>query len=506
MQTNTLLLKTVVLVVLGSRLEVKKSYRDLAQQVLKRTKISGQSSGNGSDDEIALSIKDTLDWLSTIGDNGPIPAVDIVARFELSTSTSGHASDFITKSLEGIDEHEQDRIVSRCKLLESEIAQELEVRKLKALLKDASRTISMSDDFVDKGEFLKKTIEELEDVRQRFSGQVQEAEDDFDIGDVKALTEMMRQAQEQWSPHGMLKLGYQGVNDFVGGDGIPRGFFVNINALSHHYKTGMLLDAFTQLPRYNTPYMLDKTKTPMIFRVSFENKPAQDLPDIYKKLYELETGKYVKKSQINPEESAQYLSDKLQINGYRLGWKYYTPNGFTVEHLIAVLEDYIEKGFEIHALIVDYLELICKGGGNRRDDLVITDSIERLRGFCYPRGITVFNAHQLNTKAKELSRDYGPTFVKKMAEGGWSMNCQSLQTKVDLDIALHIVKTESASYLTMARGKMRGETDVPENRRACAYKFEKLGGLVEDICMEQSLAIYDLNGLHSLGSMSSEWE
>ena len=58
---------------------------------------------------------------------------------------------------------------------------------------------------------------------------------------------------------GALKTGYESIDASTGLGGLTRGYFIMLNALSHNYKTGMLLTLMATMSQYK-PVMWDETK------------------------------------------------------------------------------------------------------------------------------------------------------------------------------------------------------------------------------------------------------
>lgn len=497
MNNLLIFIKAIILVSINRRLEDPFNNDDIIRRCLKDLKVANASMGLGSEGEIGLGLRDTLDWISTLDKSVVITKKDLLTRVRMNVHNETHYVEVLANALpEDSEEVSQEELRTRARMIRFEINSEFAKGNLRNTIRDANRRLSGSDEYLDQSEYLDELIVKLSELKSQVKEKGSVAEVEFELGNLESLEEIFVSAKEQWSEAGVLKTGYIGLNRMMGVGGFLRGFFCNFGALTHNYKTGILLDMFMQIPRFNTPYMFDPSKKALLLRISFENRPQQDLPDIYKKLVEMETGQKVVKKDIDPREAARYIKEKFESKGYHIAWRYYSPNDFTVDHLIAVLEEYEQKGYEIHCLNLDYLELICKSKSGKREDLMITDSVERLRGYCYPRGITVLNAHQLSTEAQNIAREGGTNFVSRVAQGGWYMNCKSLHTKLDLEILMHIVKTADASYLTFARGKMRGEVDVPMKHRVFAYKFEEVGGIHEDYPSGECKAIYDLNSLN----------
>jgi hypothetical protein len=290
----------------------------------------------------------------------------------------------------------------------------------------------------------------------------------------------------------------------TGVGGIRRGELVNIGALTHNYKTGKLNDLLREVPLYNTPFMLDPAKKPMVLKLSFENKLEQDLPLIYRSLFEHETGQTIELSEVDPDKAGIYIKDRLEVNGYTVAMECYDPNAFTVYDLIAVLNYYESLGYEIHMVVIDYLELIVRGGMERRDE-AICDAFQIVRNHCFPRGIAAVTGHQLSSEAQVLAREAPSNFTERVAVGGWYRNSRQLHTKLDLEILQHIVIYNGRKFLMTSRGKHRGGERTPMSYLTFSYEFMPVGGICDDVTADKPGVIYNLQSiLNNTGAIEDD--
>ena len=98
------------------------------------------------------------------------------------------------------------------------------------------------------------------------------------------------------------------------------------------------------------------------------------------------------------------------------------------------------------------------------------------------RGITSFTPHQLSTDAKQLIRDgVGEKFVQEIQGKGYFSGSKQLDQEVDLEIYIHIVKMNNASWLTIQRGKHRIPGITKAEHLNCIMKFSDIGTIPDDI-------------------------
>lgn len=391
-----------------------------------------------------------------------------------------------------VDLEDKEYLDERIKSIMVELKHDLNVASIGTMVGDVHRKVNFAAENFDIAETLstlKDQIEEIQNqnasVHEGFGGKV-------DFTDLESIEKTVEGAKEIFNTDGLLKTGLQGLNKMWGIGGLMRGGSYLYSARTHNYKTGILLDHCEWFCTLNEPHLFDEKKKPMVLRISFENKPEQDIPIIYKSLWEAEHQKKCDFANVNLREAAQYIKDRYNARGYHFEMVCYDPNNMDVWDLLNVLKGYEAEGYEISAIIVDYMELITKKGDkNKRKDELIVYSYEVLRNYCFPRLITQVHAHQLNTATDDILRETGSAgFAKKTAGGGFHMNCRSLETKVDGSCNMHIHRMEDKSFLTFAWAKNRTSSDTSERAKSFAYEFQEFGGICPDLMHPQSRALY----------------
>lgn len=490
---NLLLVKSIVGIYLNRSLpEQNGRLKQLIKNIFDDLKMPADTLGEGGEGEIMRALRSTLDWITDASLTHKLSIADVRERIIMDTAFAADYCDVIERLLK-IDMEDKEEVTERIEGIYCELAHSYQKIKFAATVAKAHRQLNFSNEHFEFKTLASALEEQIRDIssssntmHEGFGGKV-----DFD--DLDSIEETFKAAQEALSTEGVLKTGLQGLNKLWGIGGYIRGGSYLYGALTHNYKTGILLDHCRWMCMHNKPHLLDKEKKPMILRVSFENKPEQDLPIMYRCLWEAEHGKKCDLKEVDSREAAKYIKDRMTKNGFKFEMLCFDPNNMDVWDLITILEGYEAEGYEIHAVIVDYLELITKkqtGSIQRRQDEVINLTVEILRNHCFPRSITQINAHQLSTEAGTLAREGTSNFAKKVAPGHYWQNSKSLATKVDGAAVMHIHKIDTESYLTFAWAKNRTHSETPESHKAFAQKFEQHGGIVDDIYEEKSTAIY----------------
>lgn len=270
------------------------------------------------------------------------------------------------------------------------------------------------------------------------------------------LNDTFKAAEEETSNKGILRTGWQAMNRMLGWhDGFRRGDFVLIGALQHNFKTGMVLKLLQQVVTYNKPYLLNPEKKPLILQISSENALTDNLVSLYEYFYSTATGKQVDPT-VPREVMSEYVKDHAGRNGYHLEMLRIDPTDFTFQNLFQLVWEYETQGYELHAIYMDYLQMLSKEGcfqGPTGSDT--RDLFRRVRNFMNKKKITFFTPHQISTEAKYLLRVGCDSFVKEIVNKGYYDSCKTIDQEVDVEILIHKVEVDDAAYLEMHRGKHR---------------------------------------------------
>lgn len=305
-----------------------------------------------------------------------------------------------------------------------------------------------------------------------------------DFADIDSLAKAAEQMDDLINDDGIMKTGWQGVNRMTQG-GIRRGEFVVIPALQHMFKTGFTLSLLKHFAIHNTPYMIDKTgkKKPLLLHLSFENQLGLNLPFLYRNIFENETLQMAD-LKIDHMQMANYMSTKLRCNGYEVLMYQIDPTDFTYLDMFDLILSLEAQGYEIHAIICDYLNHLSKKGCDDTGPQghIIRDLYRRIRNFCMPKKITFITPHQLSTEAKKLIRDgMEEDFLEQVQGKGYYDGCKTIDHEVDLELNIHIVKEDGRSWLMVRRGKHRLVKQTKPEYLACTLLFEDIGDIRDDI-------------------------
>lgn len=308
--------------------------------------------------------------------------------------------------------------------------------------------------------------------------------DELDIENTDAMGTVFDKTIQNTLGNSKLKFGFKCFNVMTQGGG-RRGEMCMLNALQHQYKSGTCQSLFMQVPRYNKPIMLDPTKKPLVIYISCEDDTTVYTGFMYKYLYYNKFKKIPDLSMVTPEEMAKFLKDELSINGYNVMMMKVNPSDWSIKHLFNKILQLEAKGFEIHALFIDYLAKLptigCTNTGPGGTD--VRDMFNRFRNFFSTRETFTLTPHQISTEAKQLVRNGTPdtTFVKEIVGKGYTELSKQLDQVVDLEFYQHKAKINGKWHLTFQRGKHRTPGILDDDKMYAVMPFPYNAPIVEDV-------------------------
>ena len=303
-------------------------------------------------------------------------------------------------------------------------------------------------------------------------------------GDSASMEKIFETSKDLNDERGIMRTGWQAVNRMTQG-GIRRGECILLSALQHNFKTGFSLSLFKHIALYNKPYMINEKKKPLLLHISFENSLEMNMPFMYRNIYENKTGQQAEFHNKSSAELGAYVREELSINGYEVMFLHVNPTMWTYMDICNYVTYLETQGYEIHVLMVDYLNMIPKTGCDNTGPTGsnVRDLFRRIRNFCAPKKITFITPHQMSTDAKLLVRNgIEDKLVQEVANRGYYDGCKTIDNEVDLEIYFHIVKADGKSYLTIQRGKHRGlMTQTKQEHLYCVLAFEDIGDIRDDV-------------------------
>lgn len=428
-------------------------------------------------------LKTTALWMS---DNPPGYRYDRANLLQRIRVNVGDDEGLFLAILGGLEETDtKDLIKQSCLSMRRILKQTVDRALVKDIIRKASGRVHYEEEKIDWKTFVLDLQNQLEPFMHNATSMSNEGVvDEVCFDDAEAVSKLLQAAVDDMSSVGILKTGLQGINRMTGElDGLRRGEFVVVPALQHNYKTGFTLNLFRQLCVYNTPHMTDPTKKPMMIRISTEDSLRDNIMGLYVQIYQNETKQVCDVSAVDPVAAAQYVKTYLERTGYTVRMMRWNPSEVGFQKIFDTVTYYESQGYEIHAIVFDYLNMISKAGclSNGPQGSEIRDLFRRTRNFMSARKILFVSPHQLSTEAKMLIRQDVDNFLQGIAGKGYYDSCRTIDQEVDLEIYIHIVKINGVSYLTIQRGKHRKPFITPESDHYCVYKFDGTLGILDDL-------------------------
>ena len=211
----------------------------------------------------------------------------------------------------------------------------------------------------------------------------------------------MRQFHEELSnPSRKLKTGMVAFNEMLNG-GFENGRVYSIFGLPSEGKSTTLLDIALQIKKYNKDIVSDdKTKRPCVVLLTMENGERETIERIWAMLIDREEMSHYTVEQVMQilrDEGELYLSDENPID---IIIKYVPGESVDTSYLYTLTEDLGDEGYEVIALVQDYLKRIRPVyGPNTELRQQYGNVVNEFKTFATLMDMPVITASQLNREA-----------------------------------------------------------------------------------------------------------
>lgn len=510
MDTKITLVNSIILLILENKLADRTApSRELAIELCNYAKPKDVVVTDMGRD-IITTLREIITWMT---DTPEFDQEDLDNRLKLKLYHDEYIYQTIAKEFEREFETEEDkaRQMKRVLTIRSEIKQAINRNKIMTILTNAvfkMNSVEVGSD--EDKELLPALITSIESLTGGGDTTHAGLMSQFNMTNLESMIQAFKEAEAEFSLDGIISYCLQGFNNLFGDhQGGRRGETILLSALQHKFKSGTMQMMFVSACMFNKPHMIDPNKKPLNLHISFENDARLDIMWMYSYIKENETGKPVSTRGMSDEEmtaAAQYVVDHLQQTGYNAEILRFDPSAFTFRDLFSLIEDYEARGFEIHHLTLDYLNMISKQGctyGAQGQE--IRDLFRRVRNFMARKKICFVTAHQMSTEAKALAREGVEMLVNEVAELGYYDSCRTLDNEVDMEIYQHLVKVGDRTFITWRRGKHRKATITPEKDKFCIYEMHPVTTLPWDIGKEPMFS-RRLGGGHGEQADKRAWD
>ena len=308
--------------------------------------------------------------------------------------------------------------------------------------------------------------------------------DEVDMHDDESVGKTMDTVKKLAEENGKMITGWKSVNRMLNG-GFRKGEQWVVSALQHNYKSGFMQSLFVQLATLNKPDMIDANKKPLIILFSFEDDVSIISEFIYRYIYFNENKVLPDMSTLTGKEVGNYISKKLSVNGYHVKILRINPSEWTYKHMFNKTLEYEAEGYEIHAVLIDYLSKLpttgCITSGPSGTD--VRDLFNRVRNFYGSKGILNITPHQISTEALQLVRSgiTGFDFINELANKNYYSESKQIPQVVDGEIYLSKGKKDKKWALFIGKGKHRTPVITPDEDKQTMLWFPKDAPIPEDI-------------------------
>ncbi len=482
MDSNLLLVNIITLLYLESELGQDNGSRDFCKSVLETVKIPETSVEMHSGSEVILSLRMIALWLISQDIAQPVDKAQMLQRIRVATRDNVYLYNAVADAISSEDDQE---LKSKILAFRKGLREHLNNEEVRGIMSAAYKKANFEPGKTDFRDFVRDLYSQIEPyTHDLVDAKHPSIVDTINFDDPDGIEELMGRSIDEISADGVLKTGYQAINRMLGeSEGFRRGEFVLLGALQHNFKTGFMMNMFKHLALYNKPYMRDPTKKPLIIQMSLENELPMNIMWLYTNLKENETGVTPDPAEVNIKEAAAYIKLRMEANGYHIEMLRLEPNQTSYFDVLDILLQYEAEGYEIHAVVCDYLNMVNRNGlpaGPAGTEIRALFRI--MRNFCAPRGITFLTPHQLSTEAKMLVRQGVDNFVQEIANKGYYDGSKQIDQEVDLELFVHIEKVKGVgSFLAIQRGKHRKISITNEADLYTVLPFHPVGGVLDDV-------------------------
>lgn len=300
--------------------------------------------------------------------------------------------------------------------------------------------------------------------------------DEIDMHNTDQLNTVMDSVKSDREGTTKLLTGWGKVNKMVNG-GFRRGEQWVISALQHNYKSGFLHSLFVQLATINTPVLTDPKKKPLIILFSFEDDVNIITEFLYRYMYYSEHQAVPDLSKVTGKEIGEYLTKGLSKTGYHVKILRINPSEWSYRDLFDKISSYESQGYEIHAVLIDYLSKLptigCDRSGASGTD--VRDLFNRVRNFCASKNILNITPHQVSTEALQLVRNgvRNMEFITELSNKNYYSESKQIPQVVDGEIYITKGRINSKWALFIGKGKHRTPIITPDVDKQAILYFPK---------------------------------
>lgn len=305
---------------------------------------------------------------------------------------------------------------------------------------------------------------------------------EVDISCDESLDKMVETMNKVTAGELGLQTGMVQINEMAGPTRkFNRGEMILIPAKSHGYKSGTVTALFRQFAMHNKPFLLDKTKKPLMILWSVEQNLWKIFEMLYRAVFFLING-YPADDSPSKEDLKEYVRVNLGRTGYHIKVIRSAGEETNYAFFMEVIEHYISEGFEVHSIGLDYMEKMSTAGCEiKAMGYEYKDLAGRLRSFIIAKNILLYTPHQFNGEARMVIQNTKDPIRRLAGSGVYYARSKDLYQEIDVEIVCNLRVINTETYLEYYQGKNRSFGDVPEANKYVIYPLCPETGLRDDI-------------------------
>ncbi|MEI2423244.1 DnaB family ATPase, partial [Arthrospira platensis SPKY2] len=243
----------------------------------------------------------------------------------------------------------------------------------------------------------------IADIRK--AENLEKANMDFSLEETVFEAIVEKTVKDLQNPSCNLKCGIQALNEMIGG-AFESGRFYMFLGVSGGFKSGILLNLLYHFKMNNMAFRTkDPSKKPAILLYTQENTVEETVNRLFSLAVSEDSDDKMKN--YTPKEAIRLLKEKgklivNQINNINIIIKYAKTKTKTTQDLYYVLDDLEDQGYEVIALIHDYIKRLKSTEGHSEVRHELGAIVDELKALAIEKNIPVISASQLNKESARV--------------------------------------------------------------------------------------------------------
>jgi hypothetical protein len=350
---------------------------------------------------------------------------------------------------------------------------------LKKLFRTSQKVINTSDSVIQDA-LMNELLDRARTLTKTYEDSTTSQDSTIDFIDMSSI-ESLKRGYDSYKKKRIdtgYTTGLQALNRMFGkSNGPVPGEYIAFAALSHNYKSGMLMDFARWIAMYNEP-RIENNKPAVIVFISLENEIYENMMMWFRSAYEQYYGSIpdtISEIEIMEKTAELYGKRGFKLLVYRKEGDLFGYNEWRSLH-----EELKEK-YTIVASICDYDGLMkLSDDGKDNNAKLRQELLCKKKNYCNRNSILGITGLQLDTEADRIASSGVTNVVRKFGSAHLS-DCKSAVKELDFLAFMHIEKgLNGHSYLTVKWAKHKYQI-TPDKYKYFAYRFDEKRGIVDDI-------------------------